>query len=402
MGKKNKKEGRKKKIVYKIRRGNNIPIIVGSVAFGVGIGWIGRGAFSPTPDGPSQDSVAVVDSMATDTLSGPLVLSDSSNVVTAPDTLTICSFNIQFLGNGKSRDNEALVDLVKGYDVVVVQELVSSPVDGTFPDGTSYSRDEESGDFVDAMVGAGFEYRLSSEDTGRGENNHTNSTATEWWITFYKPEVVGIAADLPTEFLAEDRTAHPDYERVPHSFAFRTHDNSLDFVLISVHLKPDKDSKSKARRKHELNAIGGWIAANSEVEKDFIILGDMNLYSPEEIADATPANYLSLNDEGRRTNTNITSKNPDDGALPYDHVMYHTEYTANNIDLAYDIEVIDLVEAMRPYWTLEEPYPGNIDTTFTYEGEVDYYKYNHNGFRKYYSDHHPVVFKMLYGQTDDD
>jgi len=28
--------------------------------------------------------------------------------------------------------------------------------------------------------------------------------------------------------------------------------------------------------------------------------------------------------------------------------------------------------------------------------------YNHDGFRKYYSDHHPVVFKMVEVERDDD
>jgi len=55
------------------------------------------------------------------------------------DTITICSFNIQFLGSFKKRDNTALADILKGYDIVVVQELVAPPVDGTYPNGDAYS-----------------------------------------------------------------------------------------------------------------------------------------------------------------------------------------------------------------------------------------------------------------------
>ena len=71
----------------------------------------------------------------------------------------------------------------------------------------------------------------------------------------------------------------------------------MDFVLISVHLKPGSSGSEEQRRKHELSAIASWIEDQDEHEKDFIILGDMNIYDAEELADATPAGYLSLNDE---------------------------------------------------------------------------------------------------------
>ena len=57
-------------------------------------------------------------------------------------------------------------------------------------------------------------------------------------ITYYKSNKVGPATDIPSGFLATDRSANPSYERVPYAFDFRTPDNNLDFVLISVHLAP--------------------------------------------------------------------------------------------------------------------------------------------------------------------
>ena len=54
------------------------------------------------------------------------------------DTLRIASFNIQFLGSFKKRDNTALAEIVAPLDMVVVQELVAPPVAGTYPDGTTY------------------------------------------------------------------------------------------------------------------------------------------------------------------------------------------------------------------------------------------------------------------------
>jgi hypothetical protein len=57
---------------------------------------------------------------------------------------------------------------------------------------------------------------------------------------------------------------------VPYAFAFRTLDNNLDLVLISVHLQPGSSAVAKARRKHELAAIANWVASNDDKEKDFI------------------------------------------------------------------------------------------------------------------------------------
>ncbi|MBA7650400.1 hypothetical protein ES703_58204 [subsurface metagenome] len=202
-------------------------------------------------------------------------------------------------------------------------------------------------------------------------------------MVFYKPARVKVANDIPSGFLAEDRTNHDDYERVPYAFAFRTADGNLDFVLISVHLKPGSSGANKERREHELTAIANWINDNDETEKDFIILGDMNIENKEELSNATPAGFLSLNDECVPTNTNVN------GPKPYDHVMYNKLYT-KEVGEKFDFKVINLIIAMKPYWeaSSSEPYPGG--------------PYNHNMFRKYYSDHHPVLFMMIIPDNDDD
>ncbi|MCK5052292.1 MAG: endonuclease/exonuclease/phosphatase family protein [Candidatus Cloacimonetes bacterium] len=304
----------------------------------------------------------------------------NNNIITEiePDTLSICSFNIQFLGSSTKRDDHALADILKGYDIVVIQELVSPPYTGVFADSSDFKPDAESAEFFDEMKNNGFQYVLSEEDTGTGDRNHLNSSATEWWVTFYKPGKVNVADNLPNGFLAEDRTNHDDFERVPYAFGFRTINDSIDFVLISVHLKPGKYEHS--RRKEELTAIGEWIDDNNEDEKDFIILGDMNIYNYEELMNVIPDGFVSLNDECRRTNTSATPQ-------PYDHVMYIPEYTSE-IDSLFDMKVIDLIEAMRGYWNTEDGvYPGD--------------PYVHNTFRQYYSDHHPVEFRMVMSEDED-
>ena len=296
-----------------------------------------------------------------------------------PQPINICSFNIQFLGNSKKRDNAALAKLVSGFDIVVVQELVAPPVPGTFPDRTPYKLDAEAKAFFDAMQNLGFAYVLSEEDTGSGKKLHVNGSSTEWWITFYKPNKVQVAPDLPGGYLAENHLKHPDYKRVPYAFPFRSADGSCDFVLISVHLPPDSGPQVRAKRKHELKTIASWIDAHDECEKDFIILGDMNIEDAKELTDDTPAGFLSLNDECRSTNTQ--------GTKPYDHVMYRPAFTSE-IDPQTDMQVIDLVEAMKQHWNKPEPYPGT--------------PYNHDKFRAIYSDHHPVWFRILTPQCDDD
>lgn len=305
----------------------------------------------------------------------------------APETtdlasLSVCSFNVQFLGHFKNRDDVALANLVGGYDIVVIQELVAPPTEGKFPDDTDRKADVEAKEFFDAMEALGFQWELSEEDTGTGDKIHVNSSGTEWWVAFYDPDRVSVANDLPSGFLADDRANHDDYERVPYAFAFRSDSSDTDFVLISVHLQPGDRRADMDRRDHELSSIADWIEANDDEEKDFIILGDMNIKDADELASATPSSFVSLNSDSLPTNTNVN------GPRPYDHVMYRPG-DSSEIDLDFGFVVIDLIEEMSFYWDGDPlDYPGK--------------PYDHNAFRVLYSDHHPVVFRIKDDGSDDD
>ena len=303
----------------------------------------------------------------------------STGEETKADSLSICSFNIQFLGNGKQRDNHALADIIKNFDIVVVQELVAPPYPMNYPDGTPVKPDKEAKLFFEEMKANGFQYKLSEEDTGTGDKIHKNNSSTEWWVVFYKPKKVFPDSSLPSGFLASDRSNNESYERVPYAFGFKTKAGT-DFVLISVHLKPGKGKKEEARRKEELTAIKSWIDKNDDKEKDFIILGDCNIENSVELMEITPQGYVSLNIECVPTNTNINGKKP------YDHIFYNTSYT-KEVDKNAGMTVVNLIERCKPYWKNDKPYPGN--------------PYNHNEFRKYYSDHHPVVFNINPTVDDD-
>lgn len=302
-------------------------------------------------------------------------------IASTGESISVCSFNIQFLGNSRSRDDQALADVVAPYDIVVVQELVSPPYAGTFPDGTPLKPDAEAAEFFDAMRRHGFQYVISEEDTGSGEKIHRNGSSTEWWVSFFKPNRVAPASDLPHGFIAADRSDNLHFERVPYAFPFRTLDSHLDFVLISVHLQPGSGPANRARRAEELATIAQWIDLHDQTEHDFVILGDMNIENAKELSAATPPGFISLNDECRATNTNVNSPKP------YDHVMINPTWT-REIDYAYDMQVVNLLEELQDDWHSSSPYPGA--------------PYNHNAFRAVYSDHHPVVFRFTIPAVDDD
>ncbi len=318
--------------------------------------------------------------------------------------LNICTSNIQFLGGSKLRDNQALAQIFKSKkcDAVVVQELISPPdlrllpsspfynmkEEPSFPDGALYVPNPRNTEFFTAMYEAGFDrFWLSEEDTGTSEKNHSNGTNTEWFVTFYRSARVKPKLEIPNGFLDADRTRNSNYDRVPYAFAFQSVDNSVDFVLISVHLHPGAGTSDRARRKIEIAAIFDWISEQKTLnsERDYIVLGDMNLEDKKELDDVTPAGYLSLNTNAiANTNTNIA------GPKPYDHVMVSVLDTAE-VETQDNFEVINLINELAGDWSskhADSAYPGN--------------PYNHNMFRFYYTDHHPVLFKLKSLERDDD
>jgi len=308
-----------------------------------------------------------------------------SQTIQSSEYLEVVAFNVQFLGHFKNRDNVALAGSMAQYDIVVIQELVAPPFDGFFPDGTAYRPDYEARQFFYAMMDLGFEYVLSEEDTGTNDNIHKNSTATEWYVTFYKSSKVVLALDLPNGFLAADRSNHPNYERVPYATAFRTTKGGNDFVLVSVHLKPGNSSSDTRRRATEINTIASWVNNNNTYEKDFFVLGDFNFKNCQQITALRPAGFQSLNTESncQMTNTNVN------GRRPYDNVLFPNS-SANGLVGDGQFVIIDLIDAMRSEWYVDftSPYPGDAP-------------YNHNKFRTRFSDHHPIKFRLKVDFDDD-
>lgn len=146
--------------------------------------------------------------------------------------------NIQFTGHFHKKDNVFIAKYLSEYDLVIMQELIASPTDITFADGSVMKVDKQALDFVQAMQGQGFDYLVSNEDTGSPSsfNSHSNGTDTEFFITFYKSEIASVDTTLSNEFIDTTHFQHPIFARVPHTFSFKTLEVN-DFTFLSVHLE---------------------------------------------------------------------------------------------------------------------------------------------------------------------
>ncbi len=300
-----------------------------------------------------------------------------------PKYIRACSFNIKFLGSSKSKENGKLTELLTPFDLVIVQELVAPPYPGAYPDGVAYDGDAEAAAFFDLMRGKGFRDYVSYEDTGK-KKNRTSSSQSEWFVVFYRPELLR-PDSARSQFISDPLVANSVFDRVPFRFQFSTLDKTLDFSVINVHLA-SAESAAEAR-KTELETIRSYAQSQSANEKDFIVVGDMNIQSLSEFQQALPTGWESLNNECRATNV-AAARNPDN-KKPYDHVVFNTEFTAADIDLQYDLQVIDIYERFYPEWSTANQSNAASSSWVTSFGAV-------------YSDHHPVTFRLKYGVKDDD
>lgn len=297
------------------------------------------------------------------------------------DTLNICSFNIQFLGHFKERENAVLAEILKDHDIVVVQEMVTPPVAGKYPNGTAYKKDTESAAFVAEMKKKGFSFWLSEDNTGP-KKNHTATTGNEWWIVFYKSATVVPDSTRFYGFVSQPLAMNENYQRVPYAFPFKSKDGKSNFTLVPVHLQPGNSSDQKEIRKKELNGIFTWVTKQTEKNKDFYILGDCNIYDQSEFISYKTSDIMSLNEDCQSTNTKKYESATK--GQPYDHVFYRS--FSNEDLLKNSFEVIDLKQEI-----IDNSQPGQ----FVLE------PYVHDDFRTKFSDHVPVSFQIISGKDTD-
>ena len=302
--------------------------------------------------------------------------------VSALETLTVCSFNINQLGAMEEKDGRALAHVLANYDIVVIQGIVAPPYEGTFPNGDPYEPVAEVAEFFGEMTGRwGYALLLSAEDTGRRLLHHSNAPWTEWATLFYDPRKLEPAEDLPGGYIAEDVSAHPDYDRVPHAFPLRHIDTGFDFMLLSVNLREGSGAEDRARRAAELDAIATWIDRRTFDETEFLIVGSLNFVDCFEALSCTPTgcHFLNPTYDGTCIATDATLA----PSLPLDGVLFTQRV---EVDHVFGLRVIDLVSGLAAVWN---PFSEPI--------EEAYYDLD---FARMISDHNPVVFRFQLASGD--
>ena len=227
----------------------------------------------------------------------------------------------------------------------------------------------------------GYSYILSEEDTGKRLINHSNEPWTEWFAVFYDPTKLEPAPGLPQTFLAEDVTANPVFDRVPHAFSLRHLETGFDFVLISVHLADGLAEAARAKRAAELGAIAAWIDGQPTEETEYIVLGSMNFADCTEILASIPDEFRFLNPTYSgtclATDATLAPSYPRDGVLFTQRV---------EVDYVFGLRVIDLVAGLAAVWN---PFAEPIETAY---GDL--------GFVRQISDHNPIVFTFQLASGD--
>ena len=300
----------------------------------------------------------------------------------ALESLTVCSFDINDLGHYPEKETRVLAEVLANYDIVVVQGIVAPPYDGTFPNGDPYEPNAEVAAFFDEMTqfwGNGF--ILSAEDTGKRLLNHSNEPWTEWFAVFYNPTKLETASDLPQTFLAEDVSANPVYDRVPHAFSLRHLATGFDFVLISVHLHEGAAEEDRAKRAEELRAIKAWMDGQTTGETEYIVVGSMGFADCAEVLTCAPAECFFLNPTVGgvclATDASLAPSRPHDGVLFTQRV---------EVDYVFGLRVIDLVTGLAAVWN---PFAEPIEDA-----------YEELGFVRAISDHNPIVFRFQLASGD--
>jgi hypothetical protein len=215
-----------------------------------------------------------------------------------------------------------------------------------------------------------------------GNSPHRDNVALAAMLSRFDVVVVQEVVSPPFPgFFPSGKPFKPDQQSTEFFEAMEA--QGFDFVFVSVHLKPGDRTVDATRRAHEIESIIEWVGDNDDDEQDIIILGDMNFKNCNELEAVMPTGYASLNDACLPTNTNVN------GPRPYDHVLYKIADTTA-AEMPRSLEVINLVDVMEVSWHMSNttPYPGD--------------PYNHNQFRAAYSDHHPIAFQLIAGDTDDD
>ncbi len=219
--------------------------------------------YSDKPSGQSEYPQPIV----TENISETTTTSTTTTIPPTPiyqDKINIASFNIQIFGQSKSGKPDVmdvLVDIVRRYDVVAIQEIR----DATGQTIPLFIKK------INAKDGPDYNYVISPR-LGR-------TTSKEQYAFVYNS---GKIAFTGSDFVYED--IGDVFEREPYIAGFKA--GNFDFILVNIHTKPEDADK-------EITALAKvFIYADNKFanDDDVIVLGDYNADCTyfKEKADATP------------------------------------------------------------------------------------------------------------------
>ncbi|MBW2464800.1 MAG: endonuclease/exonuclease/phosphatase family protein [Deltaproteobacteria bacterium] len=217
-------------------------------------------------------------------------------------TLRLATFNIQVLGPAKaSRPEvlEALAEIIRGYDVVAVQEI--KDVSGEAPVSllSAVNADPDGPEFAMAL----------SPRTGLQPDDRRSQ---EQYAYFYRTERLRALG----EGTLYDDSSHDHFQREPYLSRFEFIDTDVSFVLINVHTRP----RSALAEIAAMEQVFTWAKALYEDEEVFIALGDFNAgcgYASEDDLDALPIHGEAYDwVVPHSADTNVAGS-----ACPYDRIV---------------------------------------------------------------------------------
>lgn len=211
--------------------------------------------------------------------------------------LGIVTWNLYNFGRTKdAQEIRVAADLLRWYDLVAIQEVVTSP-----PGAQAVAR-------LDAALdrrGYAWDYRISNPTTGAG---------TERYAFLWKPSRVRLLGDAWLASSLSDRI-----DREPYLARFQ-HKQTGDTVLVaSLHAVPR--SKSPEREVALLDELHRQYA-----NEDIVLLGDFNLDEDDEaFDDLRTAGYRAVLDDQKTSLGRTRSPEPEGHlASEYDNIFVET------------------------------------------------------------------------------
>ena len=181
----------------------------------------------------------------------------------AQNTIRIATFNIQDFGPAKlekPKVMETLAKIIRKYDIVAIQEISDKNQDVP----------REFKKTINKISGADYDFILSE----RGGKQDCGSHCQEQYAFYYNTDTIEA---FDGDVLYDDRINNY-FKREPFVSRFRTKNGNFDFVLVTVHITPEKRSKGDTtiQEIEALHNVISWAQKEYFPEDDFIVLGDLN------------------------------------------------------------------------------------------------------------------------------